>query len=226
MASSSPRTATSWLLTAANKLENSIYRRIDYKYRNIISTLTTRVKELEKRVEDINDEAIRYEDIGDERLKQIHNLEAKLRAYEKPVATKDLREEIFRVKTLTEQIISEESTKVLVEAPKDINIISSLRDDPASKILEIGPPPRSILPLPVTYKKSKKRERSTSPKPEPRTIRAPILQKEKVNQPVPSAIPLSPHPFRTLAYPPVTSTKKIKRKRKREKDEKDEKDDS
>jgi len=225
MASSSPRTATSWLLTAANKLEKSIFRKIDYKYRNIISTLTTRVKELENRVEELNNEAIKFEDIGFERLKQIQKLEAKVRAYEKPVATKDLKEEIFRVKTTTEQNISEESTKVLEEAPKEIITISSLRDDPASKILEIGPPPRSILPLPVANKKCKKRERSTSPKSEPRPIRAPIHPEEKIIHPVTPATPLSPHPFRTLAYPPVTSTKKKKRKRKREKDEKDEKDD-
>jgi len=118
-----------------------MFRRIDYKYRNIISTLMSRIKELEKRVEDVNKEAIRFEDIGDERLVHIQNLEAKLRAYEKPVATKDLREEIYRVKTVPEQTISVESMKVLEEVPKEINIISSLRDDPASKILEIGPPP-------------------------------------------------------------------------------------
>jgi len=222
MASYPPRTATSWLLSAANKLEKSIFRKIEYKYRNRISELTTQIKELEKRVELVNNEAIKFEDIGDQRLYRIQELEAKLRAYEKPVATKDLREEVFRVKTVTEQTISEESVKTIVEAPKEINIFSSLRDAPASKILEIGPPPRSILqivPLLTTEnKKSKKRERSTSPKPVRRAIHVPILLEENANQPDPTLTPPNRHCFRV---PPVSSNKmkKKKRKRKREKDD-------
>jgi len=105
-------------------------------------------------------------ELFDEQKKK-DELRAKLRVYENPnVAVKDLREEIFRVKTVSDQIDSEEMEKKKTEVNKETEGITTLRDASPSKILEVGPLSRSILPL-RTSKTSKgiKCGRSTSLKP-------------------------------------------------------------
>jgi len=220
MASSSPRTATSsWLLHAANKLEKSIYRKVEHKYRNLINSLTTRVKELEDLVKSVSDEAIRYEDFGDKQKFRIQELEGELRTFKQPVVEVDLREELFQAKPITEQTIPEESVKE-VKIPKKVSTKPTVE-----KICEVSPSPQSILLPPDTNKKSKKRERSTSPKSERRIPRVPAPSEDTPTSLIlhPSLdtalIPSSPHPFRPLVYPPVLISKKKKRKRKRGKDD-------
>jgi len=219
MARIPPRTASpsqDWLLRATRKMEKSIYRSVEYKYRNIIVALKTRVLELEEFKKDAEDDIDRLENKVVTEITKVEELEALLRVYERPkVAVKDIREEIFRVKTAEVQRL-EAFKKTREDIIKDIDDIKILKDAPSSKILEIGPLPRSIPLLPTV--KKKKREHSSSPKStHPRSIKKKNIQ-EKEHNSLQSTDP-SPPPSLTsipittpLSVPPVKSKKRKRKK--------------
>jgi len=213
MASSSPSTASlDWLLRATAKREKAIFRSVEYKYRNIILGLSARIKELEDYAKRADSDIKRLENELFDEQKKKDELRAKLRVYENPnVAVKDLREEIFRVKTVSDQIDSEEMEKKKTEVNKESEGITTLRDASPSKILEVGPLSRSILPL-GTSKTSKgiKRGRSTSLKP----VVSQSQKKNKKEEQNTQAVLLNATPPR-----PLVANKK---KRKRKKDKKEE----
>jgi len=228
MARIPPKTASpsqDWLLRATRKLEKSIYRSVEYKYRNVIvglnahiTCLKARITELEEYQSDID----RLEDELTTEISKVEDLEAKLRVYERPnVAVKDIQEEIFRVKTVNEQRL--EATKKTKDIVKEIDNIKELKDAPPSKILEIGPLPRSLPILQIPEVKRKKRERSLSPKStNSRLIRKKNSQEKEQN--ISQSIDPSPPPLTLTsvlattppAVPPLVKSKKRKRKKKEE----------
>jgi hypothetical protein len=159
MASSSPRIAPQdWLLRATSKLQKSIFRAAEFKYKNVIKNLENIVKEREAEL------AVQEDKIFD-LTDRVQELELQLAPFIKPdVATKDLQAEVFRIVPIVEK---EKMGKRKLDVNKEIGELEELRDAPPTKILKVGPTPRSILPPPGIPKKSpikKSRERSTSPK--------------------------------------------------------------
>jgi len=225
MASLPPRIAPpsqDWLLRATRKLEKSIFRTVEYKYKNIILGLKTRIKEYEEFEKNAHDDSNRLEEELEVEQKKVEDLETRLKLHEKPdVVVKDLRGEIFRVKSFDNQIDSEKNEKRKADLDKEIDTINTFREAPPSKILKIGPLPRSIIIPPPGSPRTigKKRERSLSPKSSPRSIRIRKSPIQEVNVPVPQFTdPVEPSVFSVPVVPVVQDKKKRKRKRKKEKE--------
>jgi len=151
---SSSGASQDWLLRATAKLQKSIFRTVNYKY-NIISDLYSKIKVLEDDANTVDNELQRKNE-------RIIELEKLLLPYLNPVATvKNLEQEVFRVIPTIEKNAKEDLKKRKFDELKDIEV---LKDAPDSKILKVGPAPRSILPPPVIPKKKATIcDRSTSP---------------------------------------------------------------
>jgi len=167
----SPSIAPTWLLRATTKLEKSIFRKAEFKYRSLVESLQNRVNELEVFYGNAQRDISRLENDLIAEQNRVEELEGELVLFQKPeVAVKDIEKEIFRVVPMTGERI-EIKNKRKLEADKEINELNQLRDDPPSKVLKVTPTPapRSIPPPPqVTPKKNKNKntsERSTSPQP-------------------------------------------------------------
>jgi len=181
MASFSPRIAPQdWLLRATSKLQKSIFRTAEFKYKNVIKQLENKYKSVIKQLENTVKEqeaklAVQEDEIFD-LTDRVQELELQLAPFVKPdVATKDLQAELFRIAPTAEK---EKMGKRKLDVNKEIGELEELRDAPPTKILKVGPAPRSILPPPGIPKKTpikKSRERSTSPK-----ILVPIKPKKSV----------------------------------------------
>jgi len=162
---SSASASQDWLSRATTKLEKSIFRTVDYKYKNKLSSLYAIIKRLEDEANSTQNELF-------DKTARIVELEKMLAPYTNPMVTlKNLEKEVFRVLPTIEKIAIEEGKKRKFDEEKEINEIILLRDAPASKILKVEPAPRSVLPLPlpstkpISTKIKKKRARSTSPTP-------------------------------------------------------------
>jgi hypothetical protein len=162
MASIPPRTAPqNWLLRASTKYEKSIFRMAEFKYKSVIKNLENLLKAQEYELADQETKIFDLED-------RVKELEVKLAPFIKPVvATKDLQAEVYRIIPTVEKEKSENKGKRKLDLSKEIGELEELRDAPPTKILKVGPTPRSILPPPGIPKKTpikKSREHSTSPK--------------------------------------------------------------
>jgi len=170
------------------KLEKSIYRTVEYKYRNIILGLNSQVKEYEEfkknayaNIKRLEDEIDTLSNENNSLTNKVETLEERERLRENPsVAVKDLEEEVYRVKTGDKRNTVEVNEKRKANFAKEINTISALRDEPPGEILKTQPLPRQIiLPTPIIpppgspRKGGKKRDRSssTSPIASPRSMR-------------------------------------------------------
>jgi len=212
MARLTPTTAPHWLLHATTKLEKSIYRNIEFKYRGIITELTDRVQALESEVETLYKAIDKTEDICFEWLTKIQDLETQLRVYERPtVVIKDLREEIKRVKTVTKQPLT-----LYENINKENEVVNIFRNKPG-KNLESGPPPSTIPPKPTAITKSRKRNHSKSPE---NSSQQQVRSKPPAAQPLISIMTTSSPNLPSecpLTTPPLTTTRKRKRKKTKEK---------
>jgi len=154
----SPSIAPTWLLRATTKLEKSIFRKAEFKYRSIIEFLQNRVNELEDFYVNAQNDITRLEnDLIAEQIR-VEELEGELILYKKPeVAVKNIEKEVFRVVPLTGERI-EIKNKRKLEADKEINRLNQLRDDPPSKVLKVTPTPApcSTSPPQVTPNMNKK----------------------------------------------------------------------
>jgi len=218
----SPSIAPTWLLRATNKLEKSIFRKAEHKYRSIIEFLQNRVNELELINENALCDITRLENELIAEQNRVEELEGELVLYKKPeVAVKDIEKEVFRVVPLTGERI-ETKKKRKLKADQEIDRLNQLRDDPPSKILKVTPTPapRSVPPPPqVTPNKNKnkdKSERSTSP--QPMTQVSNLFKKKRERS-------TSPQP--TISHQPPVPLDSIhdigqRKKRKKEKDKKNE----
>jgi len=154
-----------WLFRATAKLEKSIFRRVEYKYKNKLNDLYNLCKKLE-------DEANLIVDVLLEKDSRIVELENLLAPFINPtVSLKNLEKEVFRVSPFIEKTAHAEKLKRKFEESEELIEIIELREAPVSKILKVGPAPRSIFPLPTPVTPKKKsnnnRGRSGSPKPIP-----------------------------------------------------------
>jgi len=231
MASFPPRIAShDWLSRAAIKLQKSIFRTVDFRYRDIIKKKEVIIEGLESDMRDAQDDISRLEDELGEQMKRVRELEGQLNFLLKPeVAVKDIQTEVFRVKSTyekrTETNTIEETKKRKLEHKKEIQEITILRDAPSEKILKVIPGPRSIPPLPVIPKKKvpkRSRERSTSPQPTATSPSTPnntgFKKRERSTSPQPASIAtLSPVNF--INPNPQDGTGQWK-KRKKDKDKK------
>jgi len=161
MANTLPRGASQdWLARASTKLQKSIFRSVDHKYRSKIKHLYDLIQALEDNATKLDNELNRK----DERIKE---LEGKLVPFENPdVTVKNVEKEVFRVIPIFEKNAKERKRKS--EEVNELSEILNLKNAPASKILKIGPAPRSIFPPPVILKKNelkRNRDRSNSPSP-------------------------------------------------------------
>jgi len=151
------------------------------------------------------------EDICFERLMKIQELETQLRVRERPtVAIKNLREEIFRVKTAN--VTTNEDNYYWIRNS------TTLEDEP-NKILETGPAPQPTV-FPTATPKGKKRNRSKSPEnPSQKQSRSEQVTLQTQLQ---TSSSLDPSSECLSAAPPpsVTSTRKRKRKREKAKEKK------
>jgi len=162
MASISPSTAPqNWLLRASTKLEKSIFRMVEFKYKTRIKNLEDMLK---TREHELAEQETQIFDLTD----RVQELETKLAPFIKPdVATKDMQAEVFRIIPTVEKEKKENKGKRKLEMTKEIGELEELRDAPLAKILKVGPALRSIWPPSGTPKKEpikKSRERSTSPR--------------------------------------------------------------
>jgi len=164
--SSSVGASPDWLLRATAKLEKSIFRRVEHKYKKKFSDLYDIIRRLEDEANSTDN------DLFDSKAR-IVELENLLALYTNPTVTlKNLEKEVYRVKPTIEKFANEEGKKRKFEEPtKEISEIIFFRDSPASKILKVGPAPRPAIPLPLPSIKTtkpnpeKKRARSISPTP-------------------------------------------------------------
>jgi len=169
MASITPRTvAGDWLLRATTKLQKSIYRMAEHKYRSIIKGLEDeRDENLDVKLKLENDLSQALKEIrklkGEtnyEKLEEVHEQEV----VHEPKVVQD--PEVFLVKPILGKIIVDATKQRKRELNKEIDELEFLRDAPPQKLLKAAPPaPRSIPPLVTPKPKAlfKKRERSTSP---------------------------------------------------------------
>jgi len=223
MASSTPSSASqNWLLRATTKLEKSIFRKVEYKYKSLINNYVNRIKELEERNNAWITEYEVLENMFFTQSRQFDDLQNKLEQFTKPeVAVKDVEKEVFKVKSWSEKNTLEEGKKRKLEFNKEVDEIAVLRDAPPSKILKSTPTLRPKPPspgIPKTNITKTSRERSTSPKSSmpPESPKKNVLKRERSNSP--------PQPV-TAAFPPVSPNKPFvvtgqRKKRKKEKDKK------
>jgi len=218
-----PRTATQdWLLRATRKFEKSIYRVVEFKYRNIISALSSRIKEFEAKQKEHDDwKELAYDDIS--RLEQelvkeqekVEVLEEKLKQYEEPSLTVDEQEESTKYLTARNKAYQEE--KKTQKVTKELVPLFEEETSFFSDYTILQRPQGTWSPIrstsPPGSPKKKKRERSTSPKP---SDPQPIHKKQERNIPQTKNFPPSFVPFPASGVP--TKANKKKRKRKREKD--------
>jgi len=170
-----------WLLRATTKLQKSIFRTVEYKYKKKLNDLYSFIKKLE-------DDANTQDNELERKNKRIIELEGLLAPFINPTVTvKNLEAEVFRVIPTVEKNAIEEKKKRKFDEVKEISEILELRDAPLSKILKVGPAPRSILPPGIPKKNlSKNREKSTSPPSEPKIIpKKSELKRERSTSPQP-----------------------------------------
>jgi len=208
-----------WLSRATAKLEKSIFRRVEYKYKKQLKDLYNLCRKLE-------DEANMIVDVLLEKDNRIVELESLLAPYINPtVSLKNLEKEVFRVCPFVEKNANAEKLKRKFEESKELNEIIELREAPASKILKIGPTPRSILPPPKSMlpkkKTEEKRGRSVSPQPKP-THSKPLtipkksdLKRDRSTSPLPQP---QHHPLVINRRPSGNWKKRKKDKEDKEKD--------
>jgi len=239
MASLPPRTAShDWLLRATRKLENSIYRTVEFKYRNTILALTSRIKEYEVKLKehdewkvDALDDISRLEKELTIEQEKVEKLEEKLGRIEKPseivVEQEEKQESLKETDEHQERKIKEAIKEITKEQEKvkeaefdpvlEQDVYGSYFPDLAHLANPYGIPSRPTSP--PSLPKKKKRERSISPKlSDPRISRKkhePNI-KQPINSPSPPA-PSPPAPSLGSRTPAIVNKKK--RKRKREKDE-------
>jgi len=112
MASLSPSTAPDWLFRATTKLQKSIFRTAEFKYKTIIKDYEARIQQYEKFTKDAQADISRLETELFEQLELVSVLEGKLAIYTKPeVAVKDVQTEIFKVKSIMEKETAEMQKK-------------------------------------------------------------------------------------------------------------------
>jgi len=183
MASITPPTASHWLFRATTKLEKSIFRTVEYKYKKLIKNFEIQIENYKNELKVATDIILNLEDDVSIRDSHIEELEGKLLIFTKPeVAVKDMQKEIFRVKPLDE--IGEEGKKRKLEYNKEVDEFTVLRDAPPSKILKVSPAPRSIPPPPGP---KKTREQSSSPQPSTK-----VMKRERSASPQPSPVAFLP----------------------------------
>jgi len=225
MARIPPRTAPptkDWLLRATSKLEKSIFRIVEHKYRNIILGLKAQIKVLEEFKVDAYDDIERIEKELSVEQEKVEKLEERLSKYEKPREDYGLGGEIIRF----DQEVLEKNEKRKFD---EIEVREEPIEKP-SKILKLGSPPRPILSSPTLPPPGsprtlgKKRERSSSssssdsnPLIGRRTQVKKIAQKGKtlIREPPPPI----PEPSTLLINPPSVNKKKRNRKRKKKEKE-------
>jgi len=182
-------------------------------YETTIGNLNGVVKLLESNFVEMENELCRS-------FREIDDLKAQLEVYTKSeVALKDVEQEVFKVKTVTEKTTAEEGKKRRLEHNKEVDEVIALRDEPPSKILKIIPAPR-IIPPPGTPKP----EAVTSPKSSP--LKKKFLKRDRSRSPQPSVPTICP-PTNTLApiVPPTSTNNPIvvsaqRKKRKKDKEKK------
>jgi len=216
MAKSSPCFATQdWLSRATAKLERSIFRRVEHKYKSQLKKYEDTIKANDILIKHLSGKQLEGFDVMEEHLYrkivECDALKARIEEFTKPVvAMKNVVQEVFLVKPMSPNTSLEEGMKRKLDYDKECEEIVNLRDAPPNKILKISPVPRTI-PLP----------NKSSPKPKKK-----LLKRERSKSPPVQPVPLAPSVFATLAPSnpvvsgsPVVSSAPSEKKRKKKKED-------
>jgi len=215
-----------WLLRATRKLEKSIFRTVEHKYRNIILGLKAHIKELKEFKENALDDVCRLESDLSAEQRKVEDLEDRLSIYEEPsVVANDAsgeKDATGENNTSGENFWVDQYEERIEKRKRDeIEVVNAL-EELSSKVLKIGSPPRVILAPPIlppsrsprTLGKKRERSSSSSSKSSPRHTRIRKNIAQEGNTPVTQTTNSEPSTLST----PMPSVNKKKRKRKKEKE--------
>jgi len=194
MARIAPRVAPlDWLSNATMKLKKSIFRTVEFKHKQKFNDLMKLIQSLEDEVQRLGSEETKKD-------ARIVELERMLAPFTNPeVAVKNVEKVVYQVLPSI-QNVKEDHKKRKMDRRSEINEMENLKHNPPSKILKIGPAPRTIQPPPGKPKKklmNEPRGRSNSPKPKPdQPISSPsflekgFLKRDRSTSPLPQLTPL------------------------------------